>query len=199
MKKTIMAAVFVLSFITAGAQVRYGVRAGVNFSGIPTKIEVNGSKVKADNVKGLTRLYAGALVDVPFTERWHLQAEADFAWMGCKVDEQKIKETQIQIPVMAKFYIMQGLPVLLGPYGSYSTSVKLDNDGTKVSLDDFYNKWDFGLQTGLAYEFNFGLFVEFRYVRGFVNIAKDNTSSDPDAQKLYMYNQAFQGGIGYRF
>lgn len=200
MKKNIKIVILlsILSCIssTTYAQVSLGMRAGVNLSSLPTKLESGGVKVDADDMSGLTRFYVGATVDVPFTWRWHMQTGLDFSWQGGKASGDKMRSTQMQIPALAKMYVIERMPVLLGVYGSYAISNKIEVDGEKYSLDDLYNKWDFGMQAGVAYEFDFGMVVEFRYLRGFLNLAKNETVQN--GVEVKMHNQTFQIGVGFR-
>ena len=196
MKKLIMLSVIALCSSISYAQVGLGVRAGVNMSSLPTKLESSGVSVKADDMSGLTRFYVGALVDVPFTWRWHMQTGVDFSWQGGKASGDKMRSTQIQIPALAKMYVIERMPVLLGVYGSYAISNKIEIEGEKYSLDDLYHKWDFGMQAGVAYEFDFGMFAEFRYMRGFLNLAKNEATQN--GVKIKMHNQTFQIGVGFR-
>ena len=177
MRKILMttAALVGLTF-AANAQsdaIKYGVKAGYQ--------STNFSEGEGD---ARSAFYVGGLVDLPVQGNFHVQAELLYSAEGNKYEigsvEFKNHVDYLRIPVLAKYYVMEGLALQAGPNFGFKIA---EEDGMEV------NGFDFGLSGGATYEFPMGLFIDARYNAGMTKIA-DGT----DAK-----NQGFAVGLGYRF
>lgn len=205
MKKLLLAAVAVLSISLNAQEVKYGAKAGINISSL-----------SGDNTKSKTGFQIGALADFKFSERVSIQPEltlatggGEYAYVAIAPGDtlpysyvQKIDLTTINLPIMAKFYVMEGLNLQVGPQLTYvvgdksntvvtdptsgdflasnynlsDTSITLsyaDGSSDKISTNFGSSKFNIGLNFGAAYEFPMGLFIEGRYNMGLTSFAKN--------------------------
>lgn len=197
MKKVILAA-FVLGTITtavAQQQVKFGPKAGLNFANLSGD----------DNSDMLTGFHVGAVAEIKFNEKFSIQPEVVYSTQGAKVSTTMIptgtvvskwNSDYINIPVLAKYYIVDGFSVEAGPQVGFlvKSESKMETGNIEGSLDTkkFRNAVDFGIGAGLAYDLPVGMFVNARYNLGLSDIMKDNNG---DAIK----NNVIQVGIGYKF
>lgn len=192
------------------------------------------------NFDPLTSWYAGVTVDVPVKKWFHVQAEllytvnAGKGAMAATLEDnpyipgfptsisrpEKLKLSYLQVPVLAKFYPVRNLPLMVGPYVGFGVSFR--GKATEIpgavekNIHYMYKTMDFGFVGGAAYEFGFGLFVEARYVFGAMKtLRKHSTLREvevPAGEGQYMkvdikaytaditgQNNSFQCGVGYRF
>jgi opacity protein-like surface antigen len=174
MKKVLLSAVAIMAFgVAAQAQdMKFGVKAGANFTNFA------GDDVDTD---GKTGFYVGGLADFGISGNFHIQPELLYSSEGA--DDASID--YIRIPVMAKYYVMEGLSLQAGPEVAFK--VASEND----FVDEATKSIDFGIGAGVAYELPMGVFFDARYNLGLSNI------SDVDGGDLK--NTGFMVGAGYRF
>lgn len=198
MKKIILAA-FVLgtcSVAFAQQQLKFGPKAGVNFA------NVSGF----DNSEMKTGFHVGAVAEIKFNEKFSIQPEVVYSAQGAKYTqsfpvlgtvETSLNNDYINIPILAKYYIVDGFSVEAGPQIGFlvKSESKVEGSNGSVTTDskNDFKSTDFGLGVGLAYDLPVGLFVNARYNLGLSDI-RANTSSG-DAIK----NNVIQVGIGYKF
>ncbi len=202
MKKVILAA-FVLGTITtavAQQQVKFGPKAGLNFANLSG---LNDSEMK-------TSFHVGAVAEIKFNEKFSIQPEVVYSAQGTKYTETfpvlgtvetSLNNDYINIPILAKYYIVDGFSVEAGPQIGFlmkaeselDTTIACVNSNVKGDNKDSFKSTDFGLGLGLAYDLPVGLFVNARYNLGLSDI-RENTSAG-DAVK----NNVIQVGIGYKF
>lgn len=175
MKKILLSAVVVMAFgFAAQAQseeMKFGVKAGAGFTNFGGD---------ADDSDGATGFYVGALVDLPVSGNFHVQPEVLYSAEGA--DDAGID--YIRIPIMAKYYVMEGLSLQAGPEVAFKVSA---DDGT----DEATKSTDFGLGAGAAYELPMGLFFDVRYNLGLSDIS--------EVDGFEIKNTGFQVGAGFRF
>ena len=98
----------------------------------------------------------------------------------------------INVPILAKVYVVEGLSLEAGPQFSFKVNEEIDSDPNDDPGDtdlDEAESFDFGLAGGLTFQTNMGLFATGRYTIGLTDIIQD-----VDAK-----NAVFQLGIGYKF
>lgn len=171
MKKIILTIMAFAAFGTANAQdIKFGVKAGANFSNFTGDADVDGR----------TGFYIGGLADFTVSEKFHVQPELLYSMEGGKDAELDF----VRIPIMAKYYVMDGLNLQAGPMLGFKI-------GGEDGLDEATKSLDYGLGFGAAYELPIGVFFDLRYNLGLANIS-DNDMFD-------LGTTAFQVGLGYRF
>ena len=193
MKKVILA-VFVLGTCTAAfaqQQLKFGPKAGVNFANLSG----------IDNTEMKTGFHVGAVAEIKFNEKFSIQPEVVYSAQGARGMlnniEGKANLDYINIPILAKYYIVDGFSVEAGPQVGFLVKAEgkgtVNNVSVTTDVKDNFKSTDFGLGFGLAYDLPFGMFVNARYNLGLSDI-RNNTSSG-DAIK----NNVIQVGIGYKF
>lgn len=207
MKKYILFAVMAIVTVTLSnaQEIRLGVKGGVNFATF--------SGDNLGDIKSLTGFHLGGLVEIPLTEQFSVQPEVLYTAQGSKYSDKgtelgvdysydvKQKLDYIQVPVMAKYYVIEGLSIEAGPQISFLTSSKFEYEGTlggvsvsgEEDIDDF-SDIDFSVGAGASYRLPMGLFFTARYNFGLSNI---NDSSNADNQKIH--NRVAQLSVGYSF
>lgn len=195
MKKILLSAVAVMAFGVAQAQeIKFGAKAGLNIANLGGDAETDGSR---------TGFHIGAVAEFKLTETFSIQPELVYSMQGAKtkfgieelgmVVEEDLKLDYINIPIMAKYYVMEGLSLEAGPQIGFLMSAKFGSEDVK----DGYKSIDFGLAAGVGYELPMGVFFQARYNAGLANIA--DTSSDEGEGDFKMTNGVFQISVGYKF
>ena len=152
MKKVLFVLVLMLSAgIIANAQFKFGVKAGMNASG-----------VNIENLDTKTRvgLSAGILGQFKINERWAIQPEALYNMQGYKAKISGVdctfKTDYVSIPVMVQFYAVEGFSIEVGPQFGILVSAKIkgESDGQSASVDfkDQMKSFEAAVVVGAAYE-----------------------------------------------
>lgn len=187
MKKVILS-LFALAAmgLSANAQqvVKFGPKAGVNIANL-NGLEDTDMKVG---------FHVGAFAEIFFTDKFALQPELLYSAQGAKASEGDVKTNLdfINIPIMAKYYVIDNLAVEAGPYVGFLMKAELKGDGGSLDIKDEMNSVDFGLGLGASYSLDNGFFGGARYNFGFSDLPKDN---EGDAVK----NGVIQISVGYKF
>ena len=173
----------------------FGVKGGVNFA------TVTGDDI--DSPDSRTSFHVGIVGEMPITEMFSLQGEVlysgqgfDFDFDGPDGDKAEYQLDYINVPVLAKVYVIDGLSLEVGPQFSFLVNEEFDLNpnsddgdfdlgGTSVEAEDF----EFGVVGGLTFQTEMGLFATGRYNMGLTDIIKDSD----------VRNSVFQIGIGYKF
>lgn len=153
----------------------------------------------------LTGFYVGAVAEIKFNDKFSVQPELVYSAQGVKQEYNEtfagmtINETftskfdYINIPIMAKYYVYEGLSVELGPQFGFLVKAETKVGGEKVDVKDSTKSFDFGVGAGLAYDLANGFFANARYNFGLTDVAKNNESNDT------FKNGVIQVGVGYKF
>lgn len=173
------------------AQIRFGVRAGVNatnvsFEKLPSKSERYGFNV-------------GVFADIPIKEDFvSIQPELSFSTKGAAFKPATGRQTlnmnyvDVLLPVAFKLSLFD---LQIGPFASYlvTTPDYTVYNENKVVVDGF-KKYDVGLTAGLAVNFN-KLIIGLRYNQGFVDVTTDSGRPFLGTGK----NAVAQLSLGYKF
>ena len=195
MKKSIILFAMLLVSIGASAQawseqVQFGARGGVNFS------TVIGDDY--DSPDSRTSFYAGLLAELPVTERFSFQPEVFYSGQGYDLtDEPNQRDAEfqmdyIQVPVLAKIYLIEGLNIHLGPQFGFKVNEEIDFEPVENSGDldsDSIKDFDFQVTGGLEYKIASNIFIQGRYSYGFSEVVED----------LDVHTSVFSAGIGFMF
>jgi hypothetical protein len=196
MKKSILlVAIALLGFTTMQAQeyVMFGAKGGVNFT--------NMTSDGFDDNNSRTGFHLGLLAEIPLSERFSVQPEVLYSTQGTEATMAGISRDYqldyIQVPVIAKFYLIEGLALEVGPSFNFLVDEErtLASGESEASMDtDFGSGFEFGGALGASYNFRGGFFVAGRYTQGFTD-AFDSNNWDGDA----VNNNGFQLGVGLMF
>lgn len=212
MKKIIISAVaafgllFTLSgTVSAQTGVRFGIKAGgsLNFS----KINYGNLSVNGDSRFGF---FGGGLMEISpnYPEnKFKLQLEAlysrvnmQYGISGDQTGTVQLNVNQINIPLLAKYFILPELSINLGPTFNFNLNGKgtlkdeAGNITAEEDLDD-YNTFQIGLAAGASYYICEGLFIDARYTPIFGSLNKSGEGLDAAGMKM----SAIKVGIGYKF
>ncbi|MUV03217.1 outer membrane beta-barrel protein [Flavobacterium rakeshii] len=172
----------------------FGIKGGVNFASI------TGDDFNSPDSR--TSFHVGLLAEFPLTEMFSLQAEALYSGQGFESDmdgeifggEGKVEYQldYINVPVLAKVYILDGLSIEAGPQFGFKVNEEIDAnanaDDGDLNLDEAED-FDFGVAAGVTFETPMGLFATGRYTQGFTDIVNNRD----------IKNSVFQIGVGYKF
>ncbi|WP_223033534.1 porin family protein [Hanstruepera marina] len=195
----------------------FGPKAGVNFATLTGDVEDAEMRIG---------FHIGGAAEYMFNQNMGLQAELLFSAQGAKneytesssqggvdyylKEKEEVKLNYINIPVMFKYYIVNGFNVEAGPQVGILASAKseyeyeervtsggntvTDSGSAKVDIDDEVSSIDFGLNFGLGYRMDNGLNFGARYNLGLSNI---NDADDSDDYKVS--NGVIQVSVGFMF
>lgn len=189
MKKSILLitiALFGFTSVSAQEYVMFGAKGGVNFS------TFSGDGVNAFNdPKGRTSFHLGLVAEIPMTDKFSVQPEVLYSGQGYDISERnngsdvEYQLDYINVPVMAKFYVIEGLSLEAGPQVGFLVNSEIDgnpsslNDENTISLDeDQFNKVDFGVALGASYKIRGGFFATGRYNIGLRDIYDDSFTNN---------------------
>ena len=212
MKKLILCAVALISGLTiAQAQsdskaVQLGVKGGLNSS------TISGDDI--GELKSRTSFNAGLVAEIPISERVSFQPEVFYSGQGFDIqenDQDNIFDTDdnveyqldyIQVPLLLKVYLVEGLSVEAGPQFGFKIHEEIDfepnNDGGDIEIDSNDSNikdLDTGIALGTAYKFDNGFFLSGRYTFGLTNIFEDGTAFENVDAK----NNVWQFCLGFMF
>lgn len=209
MRKIMVAIIALCIACPAMAQtsVRFGIKAGGNLSF--SKMSVENISVNSDSKLGF---YGGGLLEVSpgyADNKFKVQLEAlfnqsniEFQLPGTEGFTDKLKVNQIQIPLLAKYFIFPEFSVNLGPTFNLTLggkeSVLSDSLGVVQQQDlgsDDLNTFQIGLAAGTTYYICKGLFIDARYNPIFGQLNKESAEDMNGKLKL----NYLQLGIGYKF
>ena len=193
MKKVFLFAVLaVFAFTSVNAQeVKFGVKAGVNLASITGD--------DTDDLDSRTSIHFGGVAEIVFSEKFSFQPELLYSGQGAKYEEEGYKETwkldYINLPLMAKYYIVEGFSVEAGPQVGFLMSSKWEAEYEGETEDgdiEDIKSIDFGLNLGLGYKMDNGLNFGARYNLGLSN-GYDGEGDDE------LKNSVIQIYVGFMF
>lgn len=201
MKRTFLVLAIAIFGLSTGATAQeywnFGVKGGVNFTNLTSDgFEDNNSR---------TGFHIGVLAEIPVSDRFSVQPEVLYSTQGAEADrffgtERVNGEYQldyIQVPVIAKFYVIDGLALEAGPSFNFLVEEEYDFESNTLSFEqdsEFGSTFEFGGAIGASYKLNSGFFLNARYTQGFTDVF-DSDNFDDDAIK----NNGIQLGVGFLF
>ncbi|WP_106793891.1 porin family protein [Aquimarina sp. Aq78] len=184
MKKVVLITVIAaLGLSNVNAQkIRLGAKGGLNLAFI------TGDNTK--NLDPITDFHFGAMAEIKVSNKFSLQPELIYSGQGydTSIDSEGIIALNyLNIPLIAKYYVTERLSLEAGPQIGFLLSTK---GGTK-DYKDLFKTTDFGMNFGLGYKLDNGLYFSARYNLGLTDI--NNIDGISDKNK----NGVFQLSIGY--
>lgn len=202
------------------AQVRYGIRAGANFS----KWQGESLQLVEDLVdktdgyittKGTIGFHAGGFVSIPISKTIRFEPGLGYTKKGygikgdLKIDELKflginvgaqVMQHYVDMPLVVRVNVVKGLNVYAGPQVSYLVRSTLNAKAGVLGISLFnkgfgiterFNKFDLGLTGGLGYQFNNGLNIQAGYDYGLSKLDKNNNYD--------IHNRVVKVSLGFGF
>ncbi len=201
MKKVLVIAAIAAFGFTNAQETSFGVKAGLNLATIVGDV---------DNADMRTSFHIGGIAEIPLAQDFFFGPELLYSAQGVKEEETEggvtaeyvLKLDYIQIPLMFKYFVSDGLSLDLGPQIGFLMSAKeeVEVSGGDSSLSDsedvkeFFSGFDYGLNVGLGYRLESGLFFQGRYNIGLANIFDVDEDTDFSAQ-----NSVIQFSVGFMF
>lgn len=212
MKKVLLiAAVAVFGLTSVQAQeISFGAKAGLNLANLGGDVEDTDMKMG---------LHIGGVVEIPISDQFSFAPELLFSMQGAKVEgtetetffgqtitydyEAKTNLNYLNLPLMAKFYVAEGFSLEAGPQVGFLLSAKEEGEVTASALGmsetesfsedikDELESIDFGLNFGVGFKMDSGLFFQGRYNLGLANLTGE------DEYKIN--NQVIQFSVGFMF
>ncbi|CAM1333267.1 porin family protein [Tenacibaculum aestuariivivum] len=195
MKKVLLVVAMVAASFTANAQdVKFGAKAGLNIASL--------SGDNDENIDSRTSFHVGAVAEIEISDKFSVQPELVYSAQGATSDyelgsvtvDATAKLDYLNLPVMAKYYVAEGLSLEAGPQIGFLLSAKTEADVSGASSQDIKDEMksiDFGLNFGAGYKLDNGLNFSARYNLGLSSVADDD---DFDIK-----NGVFQVSVGYFF
>ncbi|MCS6819738.1 MAG: porin family protein [Chitinophagales bacterium] len=207
--------------------VMFGIKAGYSHSNLYGK-EID--YIFANNkTEWLPGFHAGLMVNASLNKFLGLKHELLFSMRGARVNlpdsihgpySSSLKTYYLDLYPVSPTFHFKGFQLYAGPYVSLLTAASIQrknetgnlfNDrtifgtpGNRESENEnkYLQKFDFGIHAGIEYQFQFGLFIGAKYVRGFTDIfqyANSYTFDDPKVDNIRIFTQTLMISAGYCF
>jgi len=210
MKKIFLAVTTLFTIVISNAQeIKYGAKAGLNLSTLT-------GDVGSYDVKSKAGFHVGGFVEFKITDKFSVQPELLYSTQGAKFeyfssdefsstsDKRDVKLGYLNVPIMAKYFVLPGFTIEAGPQIGFLLSAKNEfdyqsyiteqyNSSGEDDIKDDSKAVDFGFNVGLGYEFTENIFVQARYNLGLTSIS-ENASDEFDPK-----NGVLQISVGYKF
>ncbi|MDR2292500.1 MAG: PorT family protein [Prevotellaceae bacterium] len=185
MKKILLITlVALLGIATANAQIKVGAKAGGNLATITD-----------ENAKFKLGFHIGGFAEFTIADRIAIQPELLFSTQGASiknVDNASLNLSYLNVPVLLKVKLTEGLSAEVGPQVGFLLSAKSTGEESR-DLKERCKTLDFTAVAGLSYTFAEKFVVGARYNFGLTNVYKETE----DDSKLK--NSVIQVSFGYKF
>ena len=207
----LIAAITISSLATAQMEnITFGAKAGLNIASVTGDI--------GENSDSRISFHLGAVARYDIDDKLSIQPELLYSSQGAKNEDSyedlgtsittntTWKVDYILLPVMAKFYVSEGLSLEAGPQIGFLASANADTDVTvrdnaaevsvsnssSTDVKDELKSIDFAFNLGLGYKLDNGLNFAARYNIGLSDI----NDSESDAK---FKSRVFQLSVGFNF
>lgn len=164
---------FVFAMVSYTSYGQFGVKAGLNLSGLTSDSDY-------ENLESRANFLVGALYQINLTDNFAIRPEAVYIRKGASYDilttNVNFKSDYVEFPVMAVIGLGE-LPINIqvGPQFSYLLSTSYGGDDlTFTAEEDDFEDYDLGLAAGVGIKIN-SFLIDVRYTRGLQNIEKETT------------------------
>jgi len=193
MKKLVLLLLTGALLSTTHAQIKFGLKAGLNLSNISGS-EVSGAKMKTD-------FNGGAFVQIPVGEMFAVQPEVVYSGQGTKSSfdgaDFKINLGYVNVPVLFQYHHPSGFFAGTGTQVGFLLSAKEKAGSDHVDIKSQFKSVDFSWAFGVGYLFkpvNVG--IEARFNQGISNVI---SSEGQQGSSATAHNQVIQIGLIYLF
>ncbi|MBG42938.1 MAG: hypothetical protein CL530_03115 [Aequorivita sp.] len=206
MKKLLLfTAVALFAFTSVQSQeFRLGAKAGLNVASLGGDSYYGG----LGSLGSRTSFHIGGIVEIPLMGKFSLQPELLYSsegsdWsFGTLGDNTKLD--YIRVPVLAKFYIIEGLSAEAGPVfgvlvNAEGTYYNENDDLVSGDAKDYYRSFDAQFGIGASYRLNMGFFFSLRYNKGLLNVNEEYRVLGTTYNTGKNQSNVFQVSAGYSF
>ncbi|ULC60863.1 PorT family protein [Flaviramulus sp. BrNp1-15] len=181
---------------TFSQDINFGAKAGVNFC------DITGDDT--DSFDGRTTFHIGLVAEIMITDVFAFQPEILYSAQGSDWEEAfegetyqgTVKVDYLNIPLMAKYYVVEGFSVEAGPQIGFLLSANNEEEGfDDEDIKDDLKGIDFGINFGLGYKLDGGLNFGARYIIGLTDV-NDNPENLGNSDYK---NSVIQISVGYFF
>lgn len=162
-------------------EIDLGIKAGANFANISD----------VSDFSSKTGFQAGIFAGIKFTDKVGIQADMLYSQQGAKFKFGDFDLTYINVPIVVKYYLIQGLNIQAGPQFGFIVDDKISVDLGDVTNDAKAKNFDLSGVVGAGYDFPFGIRLDARYNFGLTEVSEiDGTDGK---------NSVFSVALGYSF
>ena len=187
-----------LLFVTAsaGAQLSYGPKLGLNLS----QVTLSSPAFDGGFRPGF---FAGAFANYALGDKFSVQAEALYSSEGGNEkntvtgDKGHINFSYLQVPLLARYKFTPNFFAEAGPQLGFLLSAKDKYDGEDLDIKQYYKSTDFRFPVGIGYQFDasqmHALTINLRYAFSLSPVNEANVNGDD------LKVQVFSVGAAIRF
>lgn len=170
--------------VSTAQEVDLGLKVGANFADF--------SDVKGLDMSNKTGFQIGAFAAIRMGNV-AIQPELLYSQQGAKFNHDKIELDYVNVPVMIKYYLVQGLNLQVGPQFGFIVNDNIGKvfDGIQSGVEA--NNFDVSGLVGVGLDLPFGIRLDGRYNFGFGDAIKSDFG-DTSAK-----NSVFTLSVGYSF
>ena len=173
--KTIILGLCITALIPSVQAQKFGVKAGLNIA------NVTGDDV--GDTKARTGFYAGVFKEITLVPSLlFIVPEAQYSSQGFKSDDEDYAINYVNIPVVARVYILKLFSLEGGVQAGFKVSDNLPDGSDIKTLDT-------GIVGGVGLNFPMGLGIQARFIQGVSEIIEDAEAK----------NQVLQVGASFKF
>ncbi len=167
MKKFILlvAVIGLITFTTNAQGLDLGIKAGVNFSNI----------TDASELSNRTGFVVGAFVGGKLNDKLGIQGDLLYSQQGAEADPEKIDLNYVNIPVVVKYFLTEGLNIQAGPQFGF-----IVDDNIKQVFNNIAEAESFDLTgvVGIGYDLPMGVRIDGRYNFGLTDVIKEGNGKN---------------------
>ncbi|MCG8474178.1 MAG: PorT family protein, partial [Cytophagales bacterium] len=122
---------------------------------------------------------AGAFAEFQFSDAFSIQPELLYSLEGAKTKGEgsvPVNASYLNIPVLVKYYITEGLSLQAGPQIGFLMGANMDGEsdlGELGKVKDMYKSTNFGLVFGAGYDITENIGVDVRYNLGLTEVPEE--------------------------
>ena len=206
MKKLLLFIAVMLFTLTSvqSQEFRMGAKAGLNVASLGGDSYYGG----LGSLGSRTSFHIGGLVEIPLMGKFSIQPELLYSSEGSDWSFGTLGEDTkldfVRVPVMVKFYVIEGLSAEAGPVFGVLVNAEgtyYDNNGDLVNGDakDYYRSFDAQFGIGASYRLNMGVFFSLRYNKGLLNVNEEYRVLGTTYNTGKNQSNVFQVSAGYSF
>lgn len=221
MKKILLlTGISLLTVTIATAQIKYGIRAGVNIASwkgdavnsLNNIVDVTSGYL---DTKGRTGFHAGGYVSIPVGNRFSVEPGLQYSQKGYRLNGNievdalsflganagvQVQSHYIDLPVLVRAEVATGFTVYAGPQLSYlvKNNLRVDAGVLGISLlrrdldiTNEFKRLDVGIVAGVGYQFSNGFNINAGYDYGLSRV--------DDNGNFKSFNRVVKIGVGYTF
>ncbi|WP_164735448.1 porin family protein [Pseudoflavitalea rhizosphaerae] len=172
MKKTFLALLLAFGCYASNAQeattteprARFGIKAGINSSGLNTHNE-------EAQLSSIESFYAGGIAVFPVSKHFNIQSELIFSGEGSKTSGVKLDLGYVRLPILFQYEHNSGFHAEAGPQIGILVHKKAIQEVTKEEFEigDQLTQVSTTIAIGFGYRMKNGLGIDFRYAKGIDN------------------------------